>query len=68
MTWEDTSVEGLRRLFRARGSENAQPENDAQRRRSNRMRYFLTVFGSMHWADRVEGRRTPHARRGKIAL
>jgi hypothetical protein len=32
------------------------------------MRYFLTVFALTHWADRVEGRRTPRARRGDVAL
>ena len=57
MTWEeDTIVERLRQLFRSRG--NAQPDNDAQRMRSNRMRHFLTAFGATHWAERVEGRRT----------
>ena len=66
MTWEeDTTVERLRRLFRAQ--ENARPRNEAQRIRSNRIRYFFTAFGSQHWAERVEGRRTP-ARRGNIAL
>lgn len=66
MTWEeDTIVEGIRQVFRTRG--NGRPDNDAQRSRSNRMRHFLTVFGSTHWAERVEGRRVP-ARRGNIAL
>jgi hypothetical protein len=66
MTWEeDTTVERLRQLLGARG--NAQPRSDAQRIRSNRMRYFFTVFGSQHWAERVDGRRVP-ARRGNIAL
>jgi len=66
MTWEeDTFMERLRQLFRLR--HNAQTNSEAQRRRSNRMRYFLTVFGSQHWAERVEGRRIP-ARRGNIAL
>jgi hypothetical protein len=66
MTWEeDTAVERLRQLFRTRG--NAQQGNDARRMRSNRFRYFLTVFGSQHWAERIEGRRIP-ARRGNIAL
>jgi hypothetical protein len=32
------------------------------------MRYFLTVFGLTHWAERVEGRRIPTARRRHIAL
>jgi hypothetical protein len=67
MTWEeDTIVERLLQLLRPRA--NTQPDNDQQRRRSNRMRYFLTVFGSTHWADRVEGRRIPLARGENIAL
>jgi hypothetical protein len=67
MTWEeDTFMDRLRQLFRSRAS-SAQADNEVQRRRSNRMRYFLTVFGSQHWADRVDGRRVP-ARRGNIAL
>jgi hypothetical protein len=66
MTWEeDTTVEFLRHLFGSRSDEHA--SDDEQRRRSNRIRYFLTVFGSQHWAERVEGRRVP-ARRGNIAL
>jgi hypothetical protein len=66
MTWEeDPLVERLRQLFRARRT--SEPDSDERRRRSNRMRYFLTVFGSQHWAERVEGRRVP-ARRGHIAL
>ena len=67
MTWEeDTLMDRLRQLFRSRAS-SAQADNEVQRRRSNRMRYFLTVFGSQHWAERVDGRRTP-ARHGNIAL
>jgi hypothetical protein len=66
MTWEeDTLMDRLRQLFRTRGT-NAR-STEAQRTRSNRMRYFLTVFGSQHWAERIEGRRIP-ARRGNIAL
>jgi len=66
MTWEeDTLMDRLRQLFRARGTNTR--SNEAQRTRSNRMRYFLTVFGSQHWATRVEGRRIP-AGRGNIAL
>jgi hypothetical protein len=58
MTWEeDTLVERLRQVFRSR-FRTAKQDTEAQRRRSNRMRYFLTVFGSVHWAERVEGRRT----------
>jgi len=68
MSWEeDTTVERLRQLFRSRGTPSAQPDPEEQRRRSNRMRYFLTVFGDQHWAERVDGRRIP-ARRGNIAL
>jgi hypothetical protein len=67
MTWEeDTLMDRLRRLFRSRAN-NAQAGNDALRIRSNRMRYFVTVFGSQHWAERVDGRRIP-ARHGNIAL
>jgi hypothetical protein len=67
MSWkEDTVVERLRLLFRPRV--NTQPDTEAQRRRSNRMRYFLTVFGATHWAERTEARRIPMARRGQIAL
>jgi hypothetical protein len=67
MTWEeDTLMDRLRQLFRSRT--NSIPQGlEAQRRRSNRMRYFLTVFGSQHWAERVDGQRIP-ARRGNIAL
>jgi hypothetical protein len=58
MTWEeDTLVERLLRLFRSHAPENAQADDDAQRRRSNRMRYFLDVFGATHWAERTGGRR-----------
>jgi hypothetical protein len=67
MTWEeDTLMDRLRQLFRSRAN-SAQAGNDALRIRSNRMRYFLTVFGTQHWAERVDGRRIP-ARRGNIAL
>ena len=67
MTWEeDTLMDRLRQLFRSRVN-GTQQDDEAQRRRSNRMRYFLTVFGSQHWAERVDGRRVP-ARRGNIAL
>jgi hypothetical protein len=67
MTWEEeTLVERLLHLFRPRG--NDQRYLEAQRKRSNRMRYFLTAFGAAHWADRVDGRRVPFARRGRIAL
>jgi hypothetical protein len=57
MTWEeDTIVERLLRLFRSR--ETDAQADEAQRRRSDRLRYFLTAFGAAHWAERVEGRRT----------
>lgn len=66
MTWEeDPLVELLRRLFTPRRRHRLDAE--AERRRSNRMRYFLTVFGAQHWSERVEGRRIP-ARQGHIAL
>ena len=60
MSWEeeDTIMDRLRELFRSRRSNIKQADNETQRRRSNRMRYFLTVFGSQHWAERVGGRRT----------
>jgi len=67
MTWEeDTLMDRLRQLFSPR-AKSAQGDAEGQRRRSSRMRYFLTVFGSQHWAERVEGRRIP-APRGNIAL
>jgi len=66
MTWEDTLMDRFRQLFRSRVN-GAHQDSEAQRRRSNRMRYFLTVFGSQHWAERVDGRRIP-ARRGNVAL
>jgi len=57
MTWEEetTPMGRLRQLFRS-GVKTREPDNEAHRRRSNRMRYFLTVFGAQHWAARVEGR------------
>jgi hypothetical protein len=59
MSWEeDTLMDRLRQLFRSRRSHIKQPDDETQRRRSNRLRYFLTVFGTQHWAERVEGRRT----------
>jgi len=66
MTWEeDTLVEHLRQLLRLR--KRSHTDSADQRRRSNRMRYFLSVFGSQHWAERVDGKRIP-ARRGNVAL
>ena len=59
MTWEeDTLVERLLRLFRSTRAENAHAAEETLRRRSDRLRYFLTAFGAAHWAERVEGRRT----------
>jgi hypothetical protein len=67
MSWEeDTLVEGIRHLLRPRTSTQAGAE--AQRRRDKSMRQFLSVFGATHWAERVEPRRNPIARRGHIAL
>jgi hypothetical protein len=67
MTWEEDSImERLRHLLHGRSDRHA--DLDARRKRSNRMRYFLTVFGATHWADRVDGRRAQIARRGHIAL
>jgi len=66
MSWEeDPTVERLRDLLRPHGYPYSEAE--ARRKRSKRLRYFLTVFGTMHWAERVEPRR-PIARRGRIAL
>jgi len=66
MSWEeDLSMERLRDLLHPHGYPYS--EADARRKRSKRLRYFLTVFGAMHWADRVEPRRRI-ARRGRIAL
>jgi hypothetical protein len=58
MSWEeDTHMDRLRQLFRSRRIEIKQPDAQTQRRRSNRLRYFLTAFGSQHWAERIGGRR-----------
>jgi hypothetical protein len=54
MTWEeDTIVERLRQLLRSRFINSTQADRDAQRTRSDRIRYFLTAFGATHWAERV---------------
>ena len=54
MSWEeDPLVERLLRLFRATRVQNAHADDEAQRRRSGRLRYFLTAFGAAHWAERV---------------
>ncbi len=59
MSWEeDTLMDRLRQLFRSRRINVKQADSETSRRRSNRMRYFLTVFGSRHWAERVRGPRT----------
>lgn len=59
MSWEeDTTMDRLRQLFRSRRLNIKQPDGETQRRRSNRLRYFLTVFGAQHWAERIQGRRT----------
>jgi hypothetical protein len=65
MTWEDrTPMEWVKRLVRR----DALTDGEAERKRSRRLRYFLTVWGAMHWADRVDRRRPLVARRGRIAL
>jgi hypothetical protein len=59
MSWEEATVmDRIRQLFRSRRIDSKQPNVETQRRRSNRMRYFLTVFGAEHWAERIQGRRT----------
>jgi hypothetical protein len=59
MSWEeDTIMDRLRQLFRSRRINVKQADSETLRRRSNRLRYFLTVFGSQHWAERVRGPRT----------
>jgi ligand-binding SRPBCC domain-containing protein len=64
MTWEeDTRVERLRQLLRSWSI--TQQDNEARRKRSSRIRDFLTVFGSQHWAERIEARRLP-PQRGEI--
>ena len=64
MTWEDETLVGkLQRLLRSRAEQDEQ-----RRKRSRRIRYFLTVWGAMHWAERVERRRATLARRGHISL
>jgi len=64
MTWEDETLVGkLQSLLRSRNDQTEQ-----RRKRSKRLRYFLTVWGAMHWAERVERRRAALARRGHISL
>lgn len=54
MSWEeDPLVERLLRLFRSTRAQHAHADAEAQRRRSDRLRYFLTAFGAAHWAERV---------------
>ena len=65
MTWEEKMfVERIRALFRPRGYPYSTSE--ARRTRSNRMRYFLTVFGAIHFAERIDAQRVPIARRERI--
>jgi hypothetical protein len=66
MTWEEETVVQKLGLFRKRAYTYADAE--AQRKRSKRMRYFLTVWGAMHWADRVTGGRLRVGRRGRVWL
>jgi len=68
MSWEESlGVDRIRGLFRPRGA--AAAEADGDRKRSKRLRYFLTVWGAMHWSERVEWRRRLGLpRRGNIAL
>jgi hypothetical protein len=67
MTWEEKMfVERIRDQFRPRGYPYSPSE--ARRTRSNRIRYFVTVFGAIHFAERIDARRVPIARRGQIAL
>jgi hypothetical protein len=64
MTWEEDMPVGKQDLpFRSQAS-----EDEARRKRSKRIRYFLTVWGAMHWAERVEGRSIDAPRRGHISL
>jgi hypothetical protein len=66
MSWEeDPTVERLRELLRPRA--HLHNDAEARRKRSERLRRFLTVFSAMHWAERV-GTRRPVSRRGRIAL
>ena len=54
MSWEeDTHMNRLRQLLFGSRVKSAQADNEAQRIRSNRMRFFLTIFGAEHWAERV---------------
>ena len=54
MSWEeDTHMDRLRQLLFGSRVKSAQADNEAQRIRSNRMRFFLTIFGAEHWAERV---------------
>ena len=68
MSWENTiGIERFRDLFRPHGYPH--PSAEGERKRSKRLRYFLTVWGAMHWAERVEWRRRLGLpRRGNIAL
>jgi hypothetical protein len=68
MSWEEPfQMDRIRDLFRPHGHGVTAEETD--RKRSKRLRYFLTVWGAMHWAERVEWRRRLGLpRRGNIAL
>ncbi|HEV8536109.1 MAG TPA: hypothetical protein VGR87_10395 [Candidatus Limnocylindria bacterium] len=66
MTWEEEPiVERIRDLFRPHGYPYT--DREARRKRSKRLRYFLTVFGAIHWAERIEPRRSLQ-RQGRIVL
>jgi hypothetical protein len=55
----------MKDLVRPRGYPHSATE--ALRKRSRRMRSFLTAFGTKHWADRITARRRI-SRRGRVAL
>jgi hypothetical protein len=64
MTWEEEML-----MDRRQGPLRSKGDPDEKRRkRSKRLRYFLTVWGAKHWAERVDGRRIVPARRGHISL
>ncbi len=65
MTWEEDMTVG--RLQALAGPHPFTAEEE-RRKRGKRIRYFLTVWGAMHWPDRVERRPRRVARRGHISL
>jgi hypothetical protein len=65
MTWEEDMLVEKTRDGR---HPHAFSEADSRRKRSLRIRYFLTVFGATHFAERIDGRRLAIPRRGHIAL